>query len=45
MSVLDQNELLNGLQDIAKQSGLDISEELGKINAKLLFAVAHMGTG
>ena len=35
MSVLDQNELLNGLQDIAKQSGLDISEELGKINAKL----------
>ena len=35
MSAISQNELLAGLQNIAKESGLDISEELGKINAKL----------
>ena len=35
MSAINQNELLAGLQNIAKESGLDISEELGKITAKL----------
>ncbi|MGI5172834.1 acetyl-CoA carboxylase carboxyltransferase subunit alpha [Treponema sp. HNW] len=35
MSAISQNELLAGLQNIAKESGLDISEELGKITAKL----------
>lgn len=35
MSNTDQTNLLNNLKDIAKKAGLDISEELAKINAKL----------
>lgn len=35
MSNTDQTNLLNNLKDIAQKAGLDISEELAKINAKL----------
>lgn len=35
MSGVDQTNLLNNLKDIAQKAGLDISEELAKINAKL----------
>ena len=35
MSNKDQTNLLNNLKDIAQKAGLDISEELAKINAKL----------
>jgi len=35
MNNMNQEALLSGLQDIAQKSGLDISEELGKITAKL----------
>ncbi|AIN93187.1 acetyl-CoA carboxylase carboxyltransferase subunit alpha [Treponema putidum] len=35
MSGTDQTNLLNNLKDIAQKAGLDISEELAKINAKL----------
>ena len=31
----EQSALLTGLKDIAEKSGLDISEELHKINEKL----------
>ena len=35
MSNTDQTNLLNNLKDIAQKAGLDISEELAQINAKL----------
>ena len=35
MSGVDHTNLLNNLKDIAQKAGLDISEELAKINAKL----------
>ena len=35
MSNTDQTNLLNNLKDIAQKAGLDTSEELAKINAKL----------
>ena len=35
MSNTDQTNLLNNLKDIAQKAGLDINEELAKINAKL----------
>ena len=35
MSDIDQKALLTSLQDMAEKAGLDITEELEKINTKL----------